>query len=602
MKIKHQFLILIGIVLVGFIIVSIIFFYSNDRMTKLYKFQAEGINALSEIRNIRSNLKDLAVNEDLKTSYETFSSSYEIVKVVVPKFLNSDIIKSYSKKDKEFAQSYNVLNGSIQRSFDYLEDVKKSIKEAMPDGLEGKRGILLILFQEKNTGVFEVYSAINKSSLLLQDFFTQNLINMTAYVNKDIEKEKRQNSIFLIVVLLLIIVIISLIMFNFTRNFTKRLNILENSMKSLSEKDFTYEIKDDSGDEIGKLSSHINGTISILKLLFEQLKIMTKNSADKYEQTTESFNISASSLSNINKNLKSVKEKYDNVNKNISNSSGAIEEITQNISLLNNMIKHQTQLITDSSVSTEEIIKSIENIGNISKIKFETAKDIYKITEKGSKDILETNDHIQNALKMVDSVKSIIVIINQISNQTNLLAMNAAIEAAHAGEYGQGFSVVADEIRQLAESSNVNSKEIEKLIKGITEKIIVSSKLSLENTKTFSKVAAETESFTNAFEEIVKSLEEMNVGSNGILKIISSLENITNEVSCGYSEMKIGIEENRNSMLNITSISNDLFNDLNNIEKSTEEIKNSFSQINDQQSENIKEVESLVKEIEKFKT
>jgi methyl-accepting chemotaxis protein len=221
------------------------------------------------------------------------------------------------------------------------------------------------------------------------------------------------------------------------------------------------------------------------------------------------------------------RNEIDNQNAAIHESTATIEEITRVI-----------QNITDTSRKKNHAIKELENIANSVDEKITTANESIITVKQSTSDILDINDMIQN-----------------ISQQTNILSMNAAIEAAHAGETGRGFAVVADEIRKLSENTNQNSKNIKLTVTKIIKDIEESSKENEEASELFTRIRKEIRTFVTALQEITNGMIELSTGNDQILKAIIDLKDIAGKTSQSISSLEEMIRESNRIIVNIENFS-----------------------------------------------
>ncbi|MDR0497442.1 MAG: methyl-accepting chemotaxis protein, partial [Treponema sp.] len=232
------------------------------------------------------------------------------------------------------------------------------------------------------------------------------------------------------------------------------------------------------------------------------------------------------------------------------------------------------------------------------------AKHVVDLTDAagvGRTGLSEVAADIQEIAKESEGLLEINLVMQNIASQTNLLSMNAAIEAAHAGEAGKGFAVVADEIRKLAENSSTQSKTISsvlKKIKGSIDKILQSTHNVLnrfEAIDTGVKTVAEQE------ESIRNAMEEQGEGSKQILEAIGQLNGITQQVRNGSMEMLEGSKEVIHEGKNLERVTEEITGGMNEMAIGSEQINLAVNQVNDITVKNREEIDTLVREVSKFK-
>jgi methyl-accepting chemotaxis protein len=151
--------------------------------------------------------------------------------------------------------------------------------------------------------------------------------------------------------------------------------------------------------------------------------------------------------------------------------------------------------------------------------------------------VKQTGDLVEEITKLTESTLEVISVINAVASRTNLLAMNAAIEAAHAGDAGRGFSVVADEIRKLAESTGNNAKSINESLGAMVSKIKMVKTASQSSIDAMEKMAVDVKGFTRSFAEISSSMSEMSIGSQEVLNASEALSMLTQNLNHAIGDM-----------------------------------------------------------------
>jgi methyl-accepting chemotaxis protein len=190
---------------------------------------------------------------------------------------------------------------------------------------------------------------------------------------------------------------------------------------------------------------------------------------------------------------------------------------------LNGLIQGQSAAIEESSAATNQMAASLSNlVSNIDK-KMEQAKSLEAQSLSGEGLLQESLDGIEHLSSSIENISNLTQIINSIADQTNLLAMNAAIEAAHAGEAGKGFAVVAEEIRKLSENTASSSKEISSSVNSMIEDIASSQQKTQAAAGTFLNLIQDIQGIAQAFQEIHYSIVEVDKGSGEIAKALGLL-------------------------------------------------------------------------------
>jgi methyl-accepting chemotaxis protein len=195
----------------------------------------------------------------------------------------------------------------------------------------------------------------------------------------------------------------------------------------------------------------------------------------------------------------------------------------------------QASVINETSSAVEEMTASIKSISSITQQRKSAVDALARSTEHGREVIAQSATSMEGVQNSASAILDIVKVINSVAAQTNLLAMNAAIEAAHAGEYGRGFSVVADEIRKLSEQTGKNVKAVAETIKGTLAEISRAADSNAKAIEAFSTVENESKLVSRAMDEIIRGLTEMAQGTEeinrGVSESVSSTSSLREAVA-----------------------------------------------------------------------
>jgi len=219
----------------------------------------------------------------------------------------------------------------------------------------------------------------------------------------------------------------------------------------------------------------------------------------------------------------------------------------------------------------------------------------------GRSSIEEVSGDIMGIARDSEGLLEINQVMQNIASKTNLLSMNAAIEAAHAGEAGRGFAVVADEIRKLAESSSNQSKTIAGVLKKIKTSIDKITKSTSEVLEKFQDIDTEVRIVSEQESNIRAAMEEQTVGSQQIFEAMGKLQDITRDVKDSSGEMLQGSQEVIKEGKNLAAATEEISTGINDIASGADYINSAIARVHKVSGENKEYIAALSAEVEKFK-
>ena len=359
--------------------------------------------------------------------------------------------------------------------------------------------------------------------------------------------------------------------------------------------DLTKEIAAKTNDEIGSLARSFNKFLSRLRGSVIEIGIVIDETELIGSQLVDSAGKTSISVEQANSILGSVNNEASSLGLNVDQSVASIDQINSSIISMNDKVSEQVTMVEESTAAVTEMIASIDNVDRIIKLKQLSTRELGKSAEVGRKKIEYTREVFSVVVKHVDEIKMMADDIGLIASQTNLLSMNAAIEAAHAGEAGKGFSVVAEEIRKLAETAAMSSDAISALIKNITETVVETDGSVNESISVFEKINDEIEDTINAFAEIENSIIELNQGGKQILDASSQINSVTIEIKEETNEIMNGTGIILESTKSVKTVSEKLSDNMNEIVTGNGEILNAMGSLMEQ----TQNLETVVQKLKK---
>jgi methyl-accepting chemotaxis protein len=406
-----------------------------------------------------------------------------------------------------------------------------------------------------------------------------------------------------IILLVVFIAIITMLFVLEIRRIIKPILVVSAALKDIAQGagDLTRTLHVSARNEIGELAEYFNQTMGKIRKMVMLIKTQSETLSGIGRKLSNEMTSTAAAVDQITSNIDSVKAQVQNQSASVDESNSTMLQISGNIDKQTQQIEIQSEVVAKSSASIEQMIANIQSVTTTLEKNSASVKLLREASDVGRASVQDVSTDIQEIAKESEGLLEINAVMENIASQTNLLSMNAAIEAAHAGESGKGFAVVADEIRKLAENSGEQSKTISDVLKKIKSSI---DKIGSSTDAAMQKFTAIDEGVNTVFtetESIKTAMEEQSVGSKQILEVVSKLDDTTAQVKSAAAEMSEGSKQILTESKNLEQVTSEIADSMNEMATGAEQIDKSVNQVNGLSDDNEAEIKTLVSEVERFK-
>ncbi len=511
--------------------------------------------------------------------------------LVLVRTFESQLGAGYGQEDEEGKNTnFSVSLGSLSSSFPDLVEINiykigtgkvvaSSVagaigKEVDPEDIAAaEKDLTVVLFgSEGGKNVIDVTAPLHHKGA----------IDYVMGIKSDIGIDMRRLSIIILQntgIGALLILLVAFFALTLARGIVKPIELAGGTFRDIAagDADLTKRLDDARGDELGRMAGDFNTFVEKLRAIVVGIKGAQAQLAEMAADLETGSGRTSESVSRIASSVAGAKDKAAGQSEVVLESASAIEEIAKNIEAMDGMVSGQAACVSQASAAIEEMVANIASVFQSMERMADQFAAVSSSVAEGKVARDAAAGLVAGIAERSRSLQDANATIATIASRTNLLAMNAAIEAAHAGAAGAGFSVVADEIRKLAENAATQSRairldinEVRGTIDGVVE---ATDRLG----KAFGMVERNIEETGSLVAEVRTSMSEQRTGSDQLLGLIQNLNSLTLQVRDGSAEMAKGNETLLAGTTELRVAAEGMKNDIDAISLAVEELDESAS-------------------------
>ena len=614
MKLRGKFSFIILLTIFQSFVLTVLSIINLRNVQSIKDYQNMEIRSEEQLSSIIDYLEKMDYWDfDIENAYSAFAEKKDEITKTFNYLTENPVTKNFPEAFdanlKQVKLTWNLIEGGLAPIEEILKKMEKiqltsgvrsniksfGIRETAKLYSDGDTMADLLALTE------EGHQQLRKIRLLYVSLMSLNE-KSSIMINEVIEVNENRFVVFTIIFAVIMAVVLAVLILIVTANVARRIVKVRNMTTTLAEKDFNVKIKPEGSDEMWYLMTNINNMVQQINDFFLLVKSTAKKALDAETSINESAGSTANAITLIDSNVDELVRKFQDAVTVITSTIGVVAEMNMHVDTLVQSSSVQNEAIENSNKAVKEVVKSLAYISQMAEDRVKNAGEMHTYVSDGDDKISATNEILSKIAEQLDEVYEVVTIINNVAEQTNLLSMNAAIESAHAGEAGKGFSVVAEEIRSLAEETSENAAKISKVVNAIVKAVENANASSQSAFEAFEKVSLHADNIVGALQEVSGEIGKIDNQMHQIQERSDETSTAADEMNhyCGdLADMQKHVSEQVDIMNGV------VFNGIKSLHKIKEETADIVEKMNNVRSsseDSYKNLAELENVLEEFKT
>ncbi len=548
------------------------------------------VNQIESERNKLLSVSD-ALSDVVKISSRSITENLVNIKPLMDEIPNTlqnafstvNSLSALRNSDPAIDEAVKKIVGIAKKTFESYETLKVDyddlVKNAQEFTVNYDKMSPLELYRNESYPSFALEFSVNKFFKSVRfvnqyiEIAIEEIDDQTIIIDEKIAELNQKALIItaaIVAVLMIGALIISLLI---SKSVKKSINSLSSSVETLYTGNLTVKFPETTKDELQDLARKLNEFIVLLENSFRQIKTGSVQNKLARDNVKEIITQIGFVLKDTNDSVDGVNSSFKKLHENIDSTDSLSSAICADIDMLASQITTQVMMIENSIEALTAMVKNISELHSVAEKTNLNSVQLVELSVSGREALAVSEERIQDIETQAYKIEEMVDIIDQIAGQTNILAMNAEIEAAHAGDVGRGFAVVAEEIRKLAEASSEGSNEISSFVTGIISLIKSAREGSTETNEAFEKIDTTIKQVSKAVDRITDALTDTTGRSEGLMQNMILVKEISDVIDTSSKEISNRSTNISEEMRQVDAISSSVLEKMQSIISNTGTLK-----------------------------